>query len=99
MDVQQSCPECGVRIGEPHHRRCDVEPCPYCGRQLTSCSCIGYIPNDDRMPWTGEWPGVAECREYGLYTKWGRGGWEPCGADDPEAVPDLNRLIKEGIWD
>lgn len=52
-----------------------------------------------RLPWDGEWPGVKECREFGLWCKWvaiesgaKRTGWVRCDADDPEATEDLNRL-------
>jgi hypothetical protein len=53
-----------------------------------------------RMPWTGEWPGVAECREFGWYSKRKAVGWEPCDQDDPAASEDLNRLYGgEARWD
>lgn len=48
--------------------------------------------------WTGEWPGVAECRERGWYAQDGHGpdprwgSFCPCSADTPGAIPDLNRL-------
>ena len=46
-----------------------------------------------RLPWTGEYPGRTECREFGWYSKWVEGeGWVRCEKDDPGAGPDLNRL-------
>ena len=44
-------------------------------------------PQDDRMPWTGLWPGVAECSEFGWY--------EAYSPDEPA----LNRLRREARWD
>lgn len=49
-------------------------------------------------PWTGEWPGYAECREKGWFcqdgfgpdTRWG--SFCPCPPDAHGARPDLNRL-------
>ena len=47
-----------------------------------------------RLPWTGEWPGAAECREYGFWCYWGpdygRSGWVPCDKDHAGARADLN---------
>jgi len=48
--------------------------------------------------WTGEWPGVAECRERGWFCQDGFGpdhrwgSFCPCPPDAPGAMPDLNRL-------
>jgi hypothetical protein len=100
---QSECPDCHVAVGERHKRGCDVEPCPYCGGQLLSCEhyCFGTVelPSlDDRMVWTGEWPGIEECREFGWYSKAVLGGWVACAKDDPEASEDLNRLRKEAQW-
>jgi hypothetical protein len=68
------CLDCGVGLGEFHRSGCDTEQCPYCGWQLTSCGCPGTPPLGDRLPWTGLWLGVAECR---VFTKQGlvRGGF------------------------
>lgn len=53
-----------------------------------------------RQPWPGEWPGVAECREFGWYAKFTDRGWERCGKDTPGASEDLNRLYgAECVWD
>lgn len=50
--------------------------------------------------WTGEWPGDAEAREFGWYSKFIPGeGWVQTTVDDPDASPDLNRLIAEAKWD
>jgi len=103
--MNTTCHDCGVQPGQLHARGCDVERCPYCGGQLIFCSCKDPpgcgIPDDDRIPWTGEWPGEAECREFGWYAKRNIGGpgWEPCQPDEPGAHPDLNRLHIEAVWD
>ena len=51
------------------------------------------------LPWTGEWPGVAECRERGWFCQDGfgpdsrYGSFCPCPPDAPDAMADLNRLV------
>ena len=48
--------------------------------------------------WTGEWPGIAECRERGWFCQDGfgphprYGSFCPCPRDAPGATEDLNRL-------
>ena len=49
--------------------------------------------------WDGVWPGVRECREYNLWTKWTDHGWQSCSADDPDATEDLNTLAMRSHWD
>lgn len=89
------CPDCGVKPDKMHYPNCGVARCPECGRQMLSCGCE-WRPSF----WSGEWPGVMECREFGWYARLVPGrGWAPCGADHPEAHPDLNRLYIEAQWD
>ncbi len=94
MDFDKNCPDCSATTGSLHKLGCDVEVCPDCGGQQISCDCDhedDFI--HDRLPWTGEWPGKAECREYDLWSKWvDGGGWVKCTATDPDAGEDLNAL-------
>jgi hypothetical protein len=100
IDDGDECPDCGAARGEHHRLGCDVEQCPYCGRQFISCECRRRAPLDDRLPWTGLWPGVAECREFGWYARLVKGrGWLACEPDEPGASEDLNRLQIEARWD
>ena len=56
-----------------------------------------------RLPWTGEWPGDAECREFGFWCFWGpdygQTGWVPCDPTHPGATEDLNKLAFKSTWD
>jgi len=143
--MSNNCHDCGAKPGEYHKSGCDVERCPFCGRQLISCSCVlkllgqefgwkldpskpyeglpkrvyneGLTPEmekrweehlvkEGKIPWTGLWPGDAECIEYGFYSYFGpvpkgedgAGRWVPCSKDHPGAGPDLNRLMAECVW-
>lgn len=33
------CCDCGADIGRPHHIPCDLETCPRCDEQLSTCGC------------------------------------------------------------
>ena len=90
------CYDCSAAVGELHDEGCDVERCPDCGGQMLSCDCAVESVHP-RIPWNGEWPGVAECREYGFWCYWGP-PWISCNKDHPEAREDLNRLYKECEW-
>jgi hypothetical protein len=51
-----------------------------CGFQRIGCEHENSSLGWDQI-WTGEWPGEAECREFGWLL--------------PDGEPDLNRLAKE----
>lgn len=91
------CPDCGVAPGQMHAAGCDVAACGACGGQRLSCGCPA---NEPVLPWSGEWPGEAECREFGWYAVLVPGsGWVPCLPTAAGAVPDLSRLYAEADWD
>jgi hypothetical protein len=95
----ESCPDCGTQPGSLHRPGCDLEQCPNCGRQAISCGCT-QSQLAVRLPWPGDWPGIAECREFGWYAKKVPGvGWVSCEPDEPGAAEDLNRLAMEAEWD
>lgn len=96
MATEEYCPDCGVAPGELHQQGCDIERCPECGGQMLMDDCELTVP---RLPWTGEWPGKAECREFGWYSKMEPGqGWVPCDKDEPGAHENLNRLAIDAVW-
>lgn len=51
------------------------------------------------LPWTGTYPGLAECQEFGWFARLLPGGWKPCSEHDDGATHDLNRLSRSAIWD
>ncbi len=67
-----------------------------------------------RLPWEGEYPGLAQCREMNLWCYWGdaetgeptefkpwekSGRWIACDKDHPAAEEHLNRLYEVAVWD
>jgi hypothetical protein len=130
LEICPTCPGCRVATGETHKPGCDVERCPFCGRQMLQDKCcyrhFGIEPRDMErthpdmhqhglpddmaaiwedhlrphlLPWDGTWPGVKECRDYNIWSKWTAKGWQDCSADDPDANEDLNLLAELSQWD
>lgn len=82
-----------------HVRGCDVEQCAECGNQAISCGCPGDYFQFPRLPWTGQWPGEAECRKFGWFAKLVPGkGWVRCAESDPDSHPDIGRLRTGAYW-
>lgn len=61
------CHDCDARIGTEHGINCDTARCSECGGQLLSCGCKNGQPD----VWTGIWPGIKECYEQKLITRFG----------------------------
>jgi hypothetical protein len=114
-EITVTCPDCGANVNATHQDGCDVARCLVTGMQRLQCDGLHDIegPPGCFTPavcgddiWTGLWPGEAECIEYGWYAYfqgapagWRGTGWVRCGPDHPDAVPDLNRLIRDCEWD
>lgn len=85
--LRTPCPDCGVAIGDRHEPGCDVARCVGCGAQTLSHHAFGDAECEvtawPMQTWTGEWPGEAECREWGI--------------SGPTALDNLNHLIRSGI--
>jgi hypothetical protein len=108
MKLRETCPDCGVGIGELHQRGCDIETCPKCGGQALSCDCECEFPDDQRIGWIGCTPSHQAADRYNFYCYWdpaGRGdpaqhyGWKRVPKTDPRADLDLNRVFDECRWD
>jgi hypothetical protein len=95
-DGKGPCPDCGVEVGVYHHPECDVPRCVVCGGQRLMCMMLDQHPAEVPVRWTGTWPGVLECREFGLYVKQGVLPWTKTTADDPDRTEDLNTLAEMG---
>ncbi len=79
------CPGCDALPSHRHHPDCDVARCRQTGLQRAGCD-QPHDHGDD--PWTGTYPGEAECRAF---------GWMMPAPF--EEFPDLNRLYVEAVWD
>lgn len=97
--LRATCPDCGVEIGTPHDINCDVARCLVTGGQRLSCDNHRDRTDCGEDIWTGKWPGVMECEEFGWYSIFTDRGWQSCTKDTPGATADLNRLADEGVWD
>ena len=103
----KNCPDCHAGLGEIHRDGCDVEACPACGGQLLSCDCPSNSPQwkerweARRIAWSGEFPGVAECREFGWWCQRNPDGpgYVPVPAGTPGAYYNLNKLAVDATWD
>jgi hypothetical protein len=114
------CPDCGVAPNDPHTDHCDVARCLASGGQRLQCELdvsvleeLFHAPVQKAAPhdcgqdvWTGEWPGVAECVEFGWYSYFREpapgeryGEWVRRDANHRLARADLNRLHLEAVWD
>ncbi len=98
QETRETCPDCGVKIGENHRINCDVERCSNCGGQRLSCCCDSG-ENNALIPWTGIWPGDEDAIRLNLWCRWCEGkGWVKCSSDHPDALPDLNTLMEISEW-
>ena len=86
-----NCPDCQVVAGERHLSSCDLGRCKTCLNQIIFCEC------DNKQPsiWTGEQEGVAECGEFGWFSRFTKNGWIECLETDSGAMPDINKYL---LW-
>jgi hypothetical protein len=89
VSIDNECPDCHVSVGQRHERGCDIERCPYCGRQAITCFCedsANGVPDNDRLPWTGDWTGWPSA-----VSSAGTAGWCPArvGCRAAQTNPEL----------
>jgi hypothetical protein len=100
MTEFEICPDCSVAIGETHLSGCDITRCKAHGVQLFKCHLMEESNACVPTKFDGFFPGTQEATERGWYVCQNIDKkWENCDSDHPEASPDINRVMKELIWD
>ena len=93
------CPNCSVGIGELHSEECDIGRCKLHGTQLLNC--IFAHESDACAPtiFSGYYPGAQEALERGWFSYLDQNKkWQSCDSTHPEALLDINRVIRELKW-
>lgn len=102
-----SCPFCGFQDLQCGSQREEDEHGEGIGPAFCS-NTDNQRTDGDMQVWTGVWPGVAECVEFGWWARWtvvteysrdgspDSGELVPCAFEHPHARTDLNRLIIAG---
>jgi hypothetical protein len=99
------CRDCGAQAGSLHDDGCDMAKCLHTGQQRLACRAIGPLlgqePHDCGKDW---WAGYDrdedQAAAYGLWCYCPPvGSPVPCGADHPDAIPNVTRLMRNGVWD
>ncbi|MER5608318.1 hypothetical protein AB0F93_03680 [Micromonospora tulbaghiae] len=105
-----NCPSlaCRAPVGQPHTEECETAVCLPTGEQriLHRGDRLADLLDHDcgQDTWTGQHYGIAECQEYGWYVRRATSSdpdgaaWVPCEPNHPNAVPDLDRLARHGVW-
>lgn len=81
MRTDNTCPDCGVAVGQPHINQCDIERCSVCGGQQISCDCEGHDPM--ASAWTGGHVSENNDDLLSELSRIGYDGSEPQVADAP----------------
>jgi hypothetical protein len=99
MTEFNSCPDCGVSIGDIHQEGCDISRCKIHGNQLLKCLFL-HESNDCRpTKFSGYFPGTEEAIERGWFSYLDKTKtWIKCEASHPEASPDINKVLIELEW-
>jgi hypothetical protein len=66
LEIRETCPDCGVKIGHVHEPNCDIERCPFCGIQMLQDTCRYTYFGIDCAMMEEEWKYIYE---NGLTTK------------------------------
>ncbi|MFA7264794.1 MAG: hypothetical protein WC054_00540 [Candidatus Nanopelagicales bacterium] len=85
LGEKTNCPDCGVEPGSRHVDGCDVARCVICGGQafchgdeieekdgsfILMCENVFEPIPEENQIWTGWWPGIEECEEFGWFSRW-----------------------------
>ncbi len=95
---KKPCQNCGVMPGENHRDACDLEQCSECGKPTTYCECDLQVEKEI-LPWDGDYPGATDAGNLGFWCHLTNHGWARCDKDHPDAMPDINRLCVDAVWD
>ena len=104
VEYSDTCPKCGVGVGEPHLIHCTAARCLATGYQRFLCrEHGGTSPECGYQTWDGYWPGDREAAGFGWWCVRNPDGpgYISVPPGTPGASPDLNRLYGSGEarWD
>lgn len=103
------CPDqdCPATIGQRHGTECSIAICLDSGIQRKLCTvdtAADRTHGCGEQRWTGYPPGSVEAAAHGLWVRPATAddqphtGWIPCEPGEPDAVPDLDRVMRAGQW-
>lgn len=90
-------------IGDLHTDRRTIAWCATdCRQRYARCDAFHGGQHDPRVDcrtaWSGHYPGFPECRTLGWFAVLTPQGWVPAPPDAPGAVEDLDRLMRDAVW-